>query len=322
MAASRRAGLAETTIRHAGVETFAAAWRWAGDSQRGGGYRRRPIQLGRGEELATREEAKKEINKLFQQNPALTTSDLDTSLWKDKENWEEYLDSLYLSSQINLFVREMKKVIKEKAEIEQEKPKKARKNAKQEIEDFAKNNWTKDELKSEELQKKIREFNKKIDKTSADELSSVINEANEFIIDIKVKRQGLHWKGKIHNWADRWLLRNRNSFESAWEKMTKLYGGVEPDYFDIAAIYKINFPPSLWNELTEKQKELAKDIAMRWMKLNIDVYDRTGKLMEKYNVVDTHLEAGGGEYPGQDGFGWTNGVLLALIVKYGKPEWW
>ena len=34
--------------------------------------------------------------------------------------------------------------------------------------------------------------------------------------------------------------------------------------------------------------------------------------MEKYNVVDTQLEAGGGEYPGQDGFGWTNGVLLAL----------
>ena len=54
--------------------------------------------------------------------------------------------------------------------------------------------------------------------------------------------------------------------------------------------------------------------------LNMDVYSRTGKLMEKYNVVDTQLEAGGGEYPGQDGFGWTNGVLLALIAKYGKPE--
>jgi len=65
------------------------------------------------------------------------------------------------------------------------------------------------------------------------------------------------------------------------------------------------------------QKELAKDIATRWIKLNNDVYQRTGKLMEKYNVVDTHLEAGGGEYPGQDGFGWTNGVLLALIKKYG-----
>ncbi|RTL58471.1 MAG: alpha,alpha-trehalase TreF [Sphingobacteriales bacterium] len=61
----------------------------------------------------------------------------------------------------------------------------------------------------------------------------------------------------------------------------------------------------------------AKAIAQRWIKLNTDVFKRTGKLMEKYNVTDTHLEAGGGEYPGQDGFGWTNGVLLALIKKYG-----
>jgi alpha,alpha-trehalase len=65
--------------------------------------------------------------------------------------------------------------------------------------------------------------------------------------------------------------------------------------------------------------ELAKSIAKRWIKLNNDVYQRTGKLMEKYNVVNTHLDAGGGEYNGQDGFGWTNGVLLALISKYGKP---
>jgi len=65
------------------------------------------------------------------------------------------------------------------------------------------------------------------------------------------------------------------------------------------------------------QKALAADIARRWIRLNTDVYRRTGKLMEKYNVVKTDLEAGGGEYPGQDGFGWTNGVLLALINKYG-----
>ncbi|TMI65111.1 MAG: alpha,alpha-trehalase TreF [Bacteroidetes bacterium] len=66
--------------------------------------------------------------------------------------------------------------------------------------------------------------------------------------------------------------------------------------------------------------DLAKEIALCWIKLNDDVYKRTGKLMEKYNVVDTELEAGGGEYEGQDGFGWTNGVLLALIKKYGIPE--
>jgi alpha,alpha-trehalase len=77
---------------------------------------------------------------------------------------------------------------------------------------------------------------------------------------------------------------------------------------------------TIWGMDRCGQKELAEDIAKRWMKLNNDVFVRTGKLMEKYNVVDTHLEAGGGEYPGQDGFGWTNGVLLALIKKYGMPQ--
>ncbi len=68
------------------------------------------------------------------------------------------------------------------------------------------------------------------------------------------------------------------------------------------------------------QKTLANNIAMRWIKLNNDVYLRTGKLMEKYNVENLKLDAGGGEYPSQDGFGWTNGVLLALIQKYGLPK--
>jgi alpha,alpha-trehalase len=63
---------------------------------------------------------------------------------------------------------------------------------------------------------------------------------------------------------------------------------------------------------------LAKNIAERWISLNKKVYKRTGKLMEKYNVYDTNLDAGGGEYPSQDGFGWTNGVLLKLINIYEK----
>ena len=67
------------------------------------------------------------------------------------------------------------------------------------------------------------------------------------------------------------------------------------------------------------QKDLAADIAGRWVRLNEKVYKETGKLNEKYNVSNINKEAGGGEYPGQDGFGWTNGVLLKLIRKYGLP---
>jgi alpha,alpha-trehalase len=42
-------------------------------------------------------------------------------------------------------------------------------------------------------------------------------------------------------------------------------------------------------------------------------------MMEKYNVVDLGRRAGGGEYPTQDGFGWSNGVALALIERWPPP---
>lgn len=65
-----------------------------------------------------------------------------------------------------------------------------------------------------------------------------------------------------------------------------------------------------------QQDDLARNIATRWIETNTRVFKETGKLMEKYNVTDTQLKAGGGEYPLQDGFGWTNGVLLNLMNRY------
>ncbi len=59
--------------------------------------------------------------------------------------------------------------------------------------------------------------------------------------------------------------------------------------------------------------QLADEIAGRWLKVNESVFRRTGKMMEKYNVQDINIQAGGGEYPSQDGFGWTNGVAAALL---------
>lgn len=59
-------------------------------------------------------------------------------------------------------------------------------------------------------------------------------------------------------------------------------------------------------------KETAHEGRDRWLALNDKVFKATGKMMEKYNVVDAALTTGGGEYPNQDGFGWTNGVYLAM----------
>ncbi|MGB5402747.1 alpha,alpha-trehalase TreF [Robiginitalea sp.] len=58
--------------------------------------------------------------------------------------------------------------------------------------------------------------------------------------------------------------------------------------------------------------EEAREIMQRWLALNERVYREEGKMMEKYNVSDTTLSSGGGEYPTQDGFGWTNGVALGF----------
>jgi alpha,alpha-trehalase len=59
--------------------------------------------------------------------------------------------------------------------------------------------------------------------------------------------------------------------------------------------------------------EIANEVTQRWVHLNRKVYKSSGKLVEKYNVMDLNLENGGGEYPVQDGFGWTNGVLIKLL---------
>lgn len=62
--------------------------------------------------------------------------------------------------------------------------------------------------------------------------------------------------------------------------------------------------------------ELAAEVAERWLRLNRSVYRETGRMVEKYDVVDLDREAGGGEYALQDGFGWTNGVARALAERY------
>jgi alpha,alpha-trehalase len=49
------------------------------------------------------------------------------------------------------------------------------------------------------------------------------------------------------------------------------------------------------------------------MNLNERVFQNTSKMMEKYDVVNIHKPAGGGEYATQDGFGWTNGVYLEML---------
>ena len=60
---------------------------------------------------------------------------------------------------------------------------------------------------------------------------------------------------------------------------------------------------------------LARTIAARFVGTAARTYAQTGKMLEKYDVEQAR-PGGGGEYPTQDGFGWTNGVVRALAGRY------
>ncbi|HSR64322.1 MAG TPA: alpha,alpha-trehalase TreF [Xanthomonadaceae bacterium] len=64
------------------------------------------------------------------------------------------------------------------------------------------------------------------------------------------------------------------------------------------------------------EEALACDISARWLDTVGSLYERESKLVEKYVLEPTPEGAvggGGGEYPLQDGFGWTNGVTRRLL---------
>lgn len=71
-------------------------------------------------------------------------------------------------------------------------------------------------------------------------------------------------------------------------------------------------------------EQLAGDIASRWLSTVARLYRSDRKLVEKY-VVHGDCPTGpgggdGGEYPLQDGFGWTNGVTRRLLQDYPDHE--
>jgi alpha,alpha-trehalase len=79
------------------------------------------------------------------------------------------------------------------------------------------------------------------------------------------------------------------------------------------------WPPLEWMAMEGARRygraDLADTARARWLALNRKTWAATGRMVEKYDVMDITRPAGGGEYPTQDGFGWTNGVALALSAQ-------
>lgn len=182
--------------------------------------------------------------------------------------------------------------------------------------------------KSLQLRSRANDYNIKAQNRKAAILTYFWNAQEQYFFDYQFKDQ---------NTTDRWSMAgvlplfteiaNAEQARLVKEQIEKKFlkdGGL------VTTIYHTNEQwdaPNGWAPLqylgvkgllNYQYDSLAKNIAERWMLVNENVYTNTGKMLEKYNVEDIHLTSGGGEYPTQDGFGWSNGVYLKFYQLFRK----
>ncbi|XP_074158400.1 trehalase isoform X1 [Sminthopsis crassicaudata] len=69
---------------------------------------------------------------------------------------------------------------------------------------------------------------------------------------------------------------------------------------------------------SDQAREVAFQLAQKWIQTNFAVYQNNKAMYEKYDIsTDSGEPGGGGEYKVQEGFGWTNGVALQFLSRYG-----
>lgn len=64
-------------------------------------------------------------------------------------------------------------------------------------------------------------------------------------------------------------------------------------------------------------KQLSYKWASRWVRSNFKAYEETQAMYEKYDANEFGGHGGGGEYEVQLGFGWSNGVVMDFLAKWG-----
>ncbi|GAB4817418.1 hypothetical protein N2152v2_004464 [Parachlorella kessleri] len=63
--------------------------------------------------------------------------------------------------------------------------------------------------------------------------------------------------------------------------------------------------------------QLASNLAQTYLQTAFTAFNETGNMFEKYNAQQVGVAGGGGEYEVLAGFGWSNGVALSFLDKYG-----
>ena len=71
------------------------------------------------------------------------------------------------------------------------------------------------------------------------------------------------------------------------------------------------------SRLGEPGNSIASQIASAWLQNNYNGWLGAHQMFEKYNATSTSgIPGTGGEYDVQSGFGWTNGAIFELLLRY------
>lgn len=63
--------------------------------------------------------------------------------------------------------------------------------------------------------------------------------------------------------------------------------------------------------------QLATQLAQQYLTTAHAAWRQSGRMHEKFDALHCGAPGGGGEYACEDGFGWTNGVALSLLQRFG-----
>lgn len=129
------------------------------------------------------------------------------------------------------------------------------------------------------------------------------------------------WAGIATSEQSEQMVENLHRFEKPFglPQTDRIYPSPHPEFDALQWDYPNGWPPSHIVVIDALEAygyaEEAKRVALKYLKLQLDIYDQTGKLWEKYNVVDGSLNLPRERYPVVPLHGWSSASVVYLGRK-------
>ncbi|XP_067209128.1 trehalase isoform X1 [Linepithema humile] len=115
----------------------------------------------------------------------------------------------------------------------------------------------------------------------------------------------------------KYLEKNQIMVNQGGIPTTLEHSGEQWDYPNAWPPLQYFFIMSLNNTGDPWAQRLAYEISQRWVRSNYKAFNETHSMYEKYDATVSGGHGSGGEYEVQLGFGWSNGLVMDLMDKYG-----